>query len=165
MKTKLAEKHHIGIDIMTKTDTKTIVGLLNQALANALNLKLQAKQAHWNIKGENFIALHELFDKVAGEVDGYADLLAERVAQLGSIAEGTLEYVNKATDLDTYPGNTHDVHKHVEALAKNIAKFAAGTRELISQAAEAKDDVTADICTEVTRGMDMLHWFVSAHAA
>ena len=148
---------------MANPTTNALIGLLNQALANALDLKLQAKQAHWNIKGPNFISLHELFDKVAGEVDGYADMLAERVVQLGGFAKGTLQDINEATGLDQYPSDTHSTKTHIEALGNGIMKFAEGTRTLISQSADANDDVTADLCTEITRGMDMLFWFVTAH--
>lgn len=165
MKTQTAEKNTLRSVTMTTTTTATLTKLLNQALANALNLKLQAKQAHWNIKGPNFIALHELFDRVATEVDGHADTLAERIVQLGGIAEGTLQNVNTSSNLDTYPADSQDEQTHIKALGEGIAKFAEGTGQAITQAADAGDDVTADICTEVTRGMDMLHWFVTAHTA
>ena len=158
MKHQPTEQHDFMIN-----PSNTLIKLLNQSLANAITLKLQAKQAHWNVKGPNFIALHELFDKVAGEVDGYGDLLAERAVQLGGIAAGTLQDVDAATTLDAYPSETQDEQTHVKALGKGIAAFAEGTRQLITQSADMNDDVTADICTEITRGMDMLHWFVTAH--
>ncbi|MDF3054119.1 MAG: Ferritin Dps family protein [Gammaproteobacteria bacterium] len=161
MKHKFTEKH----DFMAVTGSNKVINLLNQSLANAIALKLQAKQAHWNVKGPNFIALHELFDKVSGEVDGYADMLAERAVQLGGLAEGTLQHIGAANSLDLYPADTQDEQEHIKALSRSIFKFADGTRQLIKQAAEANDDVTADVCTEVTRGMDMLYWFVSAHLA
>ncbi len=144
--------------------SSAVIKLLNHSLANAITLKLEAKQAHWNIKGPNFIALHALFDRVAGEVDGHADLLAERIVQLGGIAAGTLQNVSASTSLEAYPSEIQNQQAHVKALSAGIAKFAEGTRQLITQAADMKDDVTADICTEITRGMNMLHWFVSAHA-
>src|ERR1700760_4432797 len=64
--------------------------LINQRLADALDLQAQMKQAHWNVKGPHFIGLHELFDKIAEDVEGYVDLIAERAVQLGGIAEGTV---------------------------------------------------------------------------
>lgn len=147
------------------TEKHPLITPLNQALANAIALKLQAKQAHWNIKGPNFIALHELFDKVAGAVDAHADTIAERVVQLGGIAEGTLQYVGDATTLDAYPINIQDEQAHVKALSHGMSCFTDGMRQLIAESAEAKDDVTEDICIGITREMDMLYWFVSAHVS
>ncbi len=62
---------------------RAMITLLNQQLADALDLGLQAKQAHWNVKGPNFLSLHELFDKVATELDELTDELAERAVELG----------------------------------------------------------------------------------
>src|SRR4051812_1926655 len=65
---------------------RRMVPLLNQQLADCLDLQGQCKQAHWNVKGPAFIALHELFDKVSEAIEGYADLIAERLVQLGGVA-------------------------------------------------------------------------------
>lgn len=164
MKTKLAGKHIFRHATPSTTSQNALLKSLNWCLGSAIDLKLQAKQAHWNLRGTHFIALHELFDKVAKEADEYADLLAERIVQLGGLAEGTLHYVHEASRLDAYPAKTRDEQAHIKALGKNIAKFTEGMRLLIHEASDAGDDVTADICIEVARGMDMLHWFVTAHA-
>lgn len=58
------------------------VALLNKHLAAAIDLHAQMKQAHWNVRGPGFIAIHELFDRVSTEVENYSDLLAERAAPL-----------------------------------------------------------------------------------
>jgi len=60
--------------------------LMNQRLASAVDLQMQMKQAHWNVKGPNFIGLHQLFDQVDEVVESYVDLIAERIVQLGGIA-------------------------------------------------------------------------------
>jgi starvation-inducible DNA-binding protein len=65
-----------------------VISLLNQRLAACIDLQLQCKQAHWNVKGPTFIALHELFDKIDEDVENYSDLLAERVVQLGGTPAG-----------------------------------------------------------------------------
>src|SRR5207244_12448514 len=69
------------------------VALLNQRLADCIDLQTQCKQAHWNVKGPTFIALHKLFDEINEDVEGYVDLIAERIVQLGGIAEGTVGVV------------------------------------------------------------------------
>jgi starvation-inducible DNA-binding protein len=71
--------------------------LLNQRLASAVDLQKQMKQAHWNVKGPSFIGLHELFDKVAEAVEGYVDQIAERIVQLGGVAEGTMRMAASRT--------------------------------------------------------------------
>jgi starvation-inducible DNA-binding protein len=149
--------------IKEKTQPDTLTDLLNQLLANMIDFKLSAKQAHWNVKGENFISLHELFDKVSGEADGYADLLAERVVQLGGTAQGTLETVSEQSVLSPYPVDIHDGQEHVRALSGEISVLADAHRQAINTATDAGDMVTADLCTEVARGLDKLHWFVRSH--
>ncbi len=90
-----------------------ICTLLNDRLAELIDLQLQAKQAHWNVKGPNFIGLHELFDSVAGEVFGYVDDVAERLVALGGIAEGTVGVVGKRSKLKAYPLDATEGREHV----------------------------------------------------
>jgi len=145
------------------TNQTKLIALLNNNLAAAIDLKLQAKQAHWNLKGENFISLHELFDKVASEADDYADALAERIVQLGGIAAGTLQAVTDSTTLKTYPKDLQKSSAHVNALGAAIQVVADTARKLIDESDALGDKVTADLCTEIARGLDKMHWFVIAH--
>jgi starvation-inducible DNA-binding protein len=140
-----------------------LIAPLNQLLVNTLDFKLSAKQAHWNVKGTNFIALHELFDKLSAEVDGYADMLAERAVQLGGTAQGTLQTVFSQTSLAAYPLDIHDSADHIRALTGSIALLADAHRQAINTATAAGDMVTADILTEITRGLDKQHWFIRSH--
>lgn len=143
---------------------KTLIDRLNYSLAQTLDLKLQAKQAHWNVTGVAFIAWHELFDKVADEIDEYADMQAERIVQLDGTARGTLQSVAAASTLPPYSLELHNGQDHVEALAAAISTVADTARELIDTADELGDKVTADLCTEVARGLDKLRWLVAAHS-
>jgi starvation-inducible DNA-binding protein len=140
-----------------------IGGMLQEHLANSLDLITQAKQAHWNVKGPDFIALHELFDKIAEDSEDYLDLLAERIVQLGGIAEGTLRAAAKRTQLPEYPLAISDGHKHVTALAYTLATYGERVRKAIVDAGEIGDLDTADIFTEISRGVDKYLWFVEAH--
>ena len=101
------------------------IGLLSRNLALAIDLKLQTKQAHWNVKGPNFIALHELFDSIATLADGFVDLIAERITTLGGTAEGTLQAVAKNSTLSAYPLNITTGNAHLEALSGALAAFGA----------------------------------------
>ncbi len=139
------------------------VDLLNQQLADVLDLGLQCKQAHWNVKGPHFIALHELFDKVAEEVEEFTDDIAERAIALGGTALGTAQVVARDTRLKPYPVNLVSGKGHVAALSSALAAFAASTREAIDASARFGDADTADLFTGVSREVDKLLWMIEAH--
>jgi starvation-inducible DNA-binding protein len=149
-------------DLSEATRVKA-VELLNARLADCKDLQTQTKQAHWNVKGPSFIALHELFDKINEAVDEYVDEIAERAVQLGGVAEGTARMVAKRSSLPEYPANIADGRSHVEALSSVLAAFGKAARKAIEQANEFGDLDTADLFTEVSRGIDKWLWFVEAH--
>ncbi len=138
--------------------------LMNQQLANAVDLQTQMKQAHWNVKGPHFIGLHELFDQIDEAVEGYVDLIAERIVQLGGVAEGTARVAAERSRLEEYPLDIADGHLHVEAVAKVLSAFGHEARKTIDEADELDDADTADIFTEISRGIDKWLWFVEAHS-
>ena len=149
-------------DIPEATRAK-VVESLNGRLADCIDLQTQTKQAHWNVKGPDFIALHELFDKVNEAVEDYVDDIAERAVQLGGVAEGTARTAAKRSTLLEYPAKAADGRSHVEALSSALAAFGAAARKGIDQANELNDLDTADLFTEVSRGIDKWLWFVEAH--
>src|SRR6266850_7414009 len=138
--------------------------LMNQRLADAIDLQVQLKQAHWNVKGPNFIGLHELFDKIAEEVESYVDTIAERIVQLGGIAQGTVRAAASRSRLEEYPPTIADGSAHVEAVAKALSTFGREARISIEEANALDDADTADLFTEVSRGIDKWLWFVEAHS-
>jgi starvation-inducible DNA-binding protein len=139
------------------------VALLNSNLASAIDLERQAKQAHWNVKGPNFIPLHELFDKVAEAAEEFVDLLAERVTALGGTAEGRIQAVTGQSALPPYPGDIVSGREHVDALSTALAAFGRAVREAIDEAAQFGDADTADVFTEISRETDKQLWLVEAH--
>ena len=149
-------------DIPEATRVK-VVELLNAPLADCIDLQTQTKQAHWNVKGPNFIALHELFDQINEDVEDYVDDIAERAVQLGGVAEGTARMAAKRSSLADYPAKAVDGRNHVEALSSALAGFGAAARKGIDQANELGDLDTADLFTEISRGIDRWLWFVEAH--
>src|SRR5262245_24721137 len=140
-----------------------VIQLLNARLADCIDLQTQAKQAHWNVKGPNFIALHELFDEINEAVEDYVDDIAERAVQLGGTAEGTARMVARRSALVEYPVQAAEGRGHVEALSSVLAEFGKAARRGIEQANELGDLDTADLFTEVSRGIDKWLWFVEAH--
>ena len=137
--------------------------LANQGLADAVDLQMQIKQAHWNVKGPHFIGLHELFDQIDEAVESYVDLIAERIVQLGGIAEGTVRVAAGRSRLEEYPLVIADGRAHVEAVSKALSTFGREARATINQVNELDDADTADIFTEISRGIDKWLWFVEAH--
>src|SRR6267154_381853 len=127
--------------------------LANQNLADAVDLQMQIKQAHWNVKGPHFIGLHELFDQIDEAVESYVDLIAERIVQLGGIAAGTARVAAARSRLEEYPLNIADGAAHVEAVARALSTFGHDARNTISEADEVDDPDTADIFTEISRGI------------
>lgn len=140
-----------------------VADLLNERLADLIDLQLQAKQAHWNVKGPHFIGLHELFDSVAEALEGSVDEIAERITSLGGIAEGTVGAVGKRTALAAYSLKLKAGRDHVEALSTAIALAGKLVRESIDKADGLDDADTADLLTGVSRLLDKKLWFVEAH--
>jgi len=142
---------------------KAMAALLNARLADTLDLKLAIKQAHWNVKGPHFIAIHELFDQIAARVDIQADDIAERAVSLGGVAHGTAQNVTKNSKLEPYPSDLVGGKAHLEAVADRIAALGKLAREAINQADEADDKDTADLFTGQSRALDKDLWFIEAH--
>lgn len=151
-----------SIDIAPKARGE-LVALLNTHLACHFDLHSQTKQAHWNVKGREFIALHELFDDFAGGLAGYVDALAERVTALGGYATGTVRMAAGASLLEEYPTSAVDGMEHVRALAERYAALAKLVRAGIDQADDLGDKDTADLFTEISRDLDKWLWFLEAH--
>lgn len=154
--------HNTKIDIAKDTRGK-LIAILNQRLADAFDLRSQSKQAHWNVKGMNFIALHELFDQVSTELDTHVDDIAERVTTLGGTAMGTVRLAAENSSLSEYPHEISDGTDHVDALSSALADFGKKVRADIDATDSLGDKDTADLFTGISRSIDKLLWFVEAH--
>jgi starvation-inducible DNA-binding protein len=161
--TSIATQLHATRNDLPESDRSEAVGLLNQRLADCIDLQTQCKQAHWNVKGATFIALHKLFDEINEDVEEYVDLLGERIVQLGGIAEGTAGVVAARSTLSSYPLAIASGAEHVAALADALAAFARTVRLGIDEMSDLDDAVSADILTGIARGVDKWVWFVEAH--
>lgn len=132
-----------------------LVELLNARLADTLDLYSQVKQAHWNVKGPNFIQLHELYDMVAETVLPFVDEIAERATALGGLATGTVRMAAEATSLDEYPLDGTDGQETVQLVADLLAAYGASAREAIDTTGEELGDMdTADLFTDISRAID-----------
>jgi len=137
--------------------------LLNACVANAIDLALLTKQAHWNVKGPQFIAVHEMLDGFRAELDAAVDTMAERVVQLGGTALGTTQAVAGASQIAPYPTDIYAISDHITALIDRYALVANQIRAGIDQASDVGDADTADILTGVSRALDKALWFLEAH--
>ena len=154
--------HSTRIDL--KSNTKKIaIELLNARLADAIDLALLTKQAHWNLKGPQFIAIHEMLDGFRTTIDAHIDIIAERAVQLGGQAFGTVQAVADKTTLSPYPTEISKTKDHLAALIERYGDVANSVRKAIDEAEEAGEADTADIFTAFSRDLDKSLWFLEAH--
>jgi starvation-inducible DNA-binding protein len=151
-------KNDLAVDLRVKVNE-----LLGRRLADAIDLMLQSKHAHWNVKGPSFIALHELFDKVHDGLADYVDLVAERIVQLGGRADGIAASVIERSSLPPYPSNATDGMDHIRGLSTGLAAFGKAARKDVDDLAGWGDAGSADLMTEVSRGVDKHLWLLEAH--
>jgi starvation-inducible DNA-binding protein len=154
--------HKTRIDL-PESRRRQLAELLNERLADAIDLKLAAKHAHWNVKGPNFMSLHEFFDGLAGALDTPIDDMAERITALGGTAEGTIGLVARRTSLDPYPAAIVSGTDHVEALADAMAAFGRNVRKAIARAGKLGDEGTADLFTGLSQEVDKQLWLLEAN--
>lgn len=142
---------------------KAVADMLNGTLAATTDLRTQTKQAHWNVKGKDFYQLHLLFDEMAGELEEYADMVAERVTALAGTAMGTVRIAASESILPEYDFDAVGGMEHVAALADRYAAYAKHLRASIDKADELGDQDTNDLYVEISRTIDKRLWFLEAH--
>jgi len=151
-----------GIDL-SETKRVQLIERCNACLAEAVDLQLHCKHAHWNVKGPNFIALHQLFDQINESVEDYIDLIAERAVQLGGIANSTAHVVTTWAHMPEKDTRSVSERDYVHSLSEALASFGEIARNAVSKSNEHGDAASADIFTEISRGVDKWLWMVGAH--
>lgn len=142
---------------------RQVVALLNQQVADYIDLYSQIKHAHWNVKGPDFIGLHKLLDELAELVEESIDEVAERAVTLGGVAVGTVRAVAGATRLTEYPADVHLTRNVAGVMADRFAEAGKTTRTAIDKADGFGDKDTADLFTGVSRTLDKSTWLLEAH--
>lgn len=158
-----AARHYKSSVGVPEKNRQAITALLNARLADSIDLRSQIKWAHWNLKGMHFIQLHELFDSVQGHVDEQSDTIAERIATLGGVANGTVREVAGKTGLKEADLSASDGVSHLKWLVHNVAHQANAMRTAVQESSDLGDDITADLFTQATRELDKDLWFLEAH--
>lgn len=153
-------KSNVGVP---EANRQAIIALLNARLADAIDLFTQVKWAHWNLKGMHFIQLHELFDSLAEHVEGQTDAIAERIAALGGVANGTAREVAARSGLKEADLTAADAASQLTWLVHNVAHHANALRQAVNESDDLEDKITADLFTSETRELDKDLWFLEAH--
>lgn len=148
---------------LPEKDRQPLIELLNGRLADTVDLYSQIKQAHWNVKGPNFFQLHLLFDRLAGELLPFIDLIAERATALGGVALGTARMAAASSTLPEYPVEATEGPRHLKALFDRYAIYTGRIRKAIDTANELHDLSTADLFTEISRAVHKQLWFLEVH--
>jgi starvation-inducible DNA-binding protein len=159
--TKMYQSH---LDIPAHV-RKGVIALLQARLSESIDLDAQLKQAHWNVKGKDFFQLHLLFDKIHDVVEGFVDLIAERITTLGGVADGRIQTAAKTSQLYEYSLETSGGEAHLKAVAAVLAQFGKSVRADIAKSDDLGDAVSTDILTQISRETDKQLWFVEAHLA
>ena len=142
---------------------QAIISLLNLRLADSVDIHSQVKWAHWNVKGKDFYQLHLLFDSVATHLEDHIDTIAERVAALGGVANGTIREAVAKSSIPEANIAAADGSEMVKFLIHNVGQFTNALRAAIKEAEDLDDAATVDLFTTITRDMDKDLWFIEAH--
>lgn len=136
---------------------------LNGVLADTTALRTQARYAHWNVKGMQFYALHELFEELAETLADQEDLIAERITALGGRAKSTVSEAASSHRVGRISPGTTSGHEFLRELADCLATHDANLYQDIRAAEEYDDLDTADMLNEISREVSHYLWLLEAH--
>lgn len=164
MTTTIDSEFTVGAPIREadRTNRAHVIELLNATLADTIDLKTQAKHAHWNVKGRDFLPLHQFFDQIAEHLEAASDVIAERITALGGTAKGTARLVVERSSLEEYDLAATDGREHVRALSHRMTKLVHAYEMGIARCAESADAVTVDLFTGIARQAEKDLWFLEA---
>jgi starvation-inducible DNA-binding protein len=145
---------------LSDKNLKAICALLNNCLADSVMLYIKTRKFHWNVKGDNFMELHKLFESHYDQVQEAIDNIAERVSQLGGMAIGTTSEFAKNSSLKESPGkNPANNLDMIKELLGDHETIIQGLRSGIDQATDQfKDQGTADFLTGLMQDHEKMAW-------
>jgi starvation-inducible DNA-binding protein len=144
--------------------TAGVAQFLSPIVVNLSALAIDGKQAHWHVRGANFIGVHEFLDTLVDPARAWADLAAERIVALGLPLDARVQTVAAKT---TTP-KLNDGFQQSDATIAEIITQIDATLELVRTAVdelEELDQPSQDIAIEIANGLDKDRWFLFAHIA
>jgi starvation-inducible DNA-binding protein len=124
--------------------------LLSQCLINCIDLRLQCKQAQWDMIGAGVDTYAALFGQSAAALEAYADRLAARIHKLGGTADGRIEEVLERSGLNIYPPAPAHDFRHVEEVASSFAVAAFSLHSDYVALAESCDPQSNALLADLT---------------
>ncbi len=161
--TRINSKMYPNRVALSDEQKKKVVEVMQERLAEALDMYSQAKFAHWNVKGDNFYQLHLVFDKVAETIFPQIDAIAERLTQLGGVANGTVRQAAQSSQIPEYDVMLVAGMDHVAALANALGSYCQALREASDKIDEIDDPPTADFFKQLDVEAEEVLYFLESH--
>jgi starvation-inducible DNA-binding protein len=139
-------------------------GILQRLLTDIIDLTLQAKQAHWNLRGSEFRSIHLQLDELGEAGRAYADRLAERCLALGVAADGRVASVAANTDLDPFPEGRLEVKQVIEYVADRLRTVSEAGRSRLARL-EQVDPVSQSLVCEFLEQIEKQLWMFESSRA
>jgi len=94
--------------------------ILNQSLADCIDLQLQTQQAKWDARAKGATTLASLFEEIGSRICEHEDRITEQITSLGGTAQGTLVRVCERSGLNDYSGIPANRHSDTISCAFDI---------------------------------------------
>jgi starvation-inducible DNA-binding protein len=139
-----------------------VAQFLSPVVIDLTALVVNGKQAHWHVRGRNFIGVHELLDTVVAHAQEWADLAAERIVALGLPVDGRLQTVAEKTTTAVLPAGFQQSDETIASVIAQIDAALVGVNAAVKELDEL-DQTSQDVAIEIARGLDKDRWFLFAH--
>jgi starvation-inducible DNA-binding protein len=145
-----------------ESDVSTVAGELQAELTELIDLPLKAKQAHWNVVGPNFRAVHLQLDEIVNDLRIWSDTVAERLSTIGVYPDGRTETIARNSSLREMPLGEMKDAATVQIFADYMREFAAKSRDRAGHV--AGDPVSQNILQDITAGAEQHQWMLRAQS-
>lgn len=138
--------------------------VLQATLVDLVDLSLIAKQAHWNVVGQNFRSAHLQLDELVAAARQYTDDVAERANAIGISPNGKAKTVVASSGIPDYPDNWQSVEATVAAIVAILGEVIKRLRKRIDET-DKTDLVTQDLLIAIAAELEKQHWMWQAQTA
>ncbi|MFT4231314.1 MAG: DNA starvation/stationary phase protection protein [Leucobacter sp.] len=137
---------------------------LSPVVHDLVALAVNGKQAHWHVRGANFMGVHEFLDQVVAHAQDGADEVAERIVALGLPVDARIGTVAART---TTP-ELSDGFQQSDVTVREVVAQLDAVLETLYTAVKGLDDidlVSQDIVIGLAQQFDKDRWFLFSHYA